>query len=108
MKTSATLVPNADAITSFLKEVGQRIYEKRRKAGMSQEDLAKKAGVSSRTMFGIEQGAPTVQMGFWLSALWSLDMHKEVQKLVELLGGSSQNLGESMRKRVRGRIPKAA
>ena len=58
----------------FLCELGRRISIARRARGWTQQDLAAKAGVSNRTMTGIEKGLPTIQMGFWLSTLWALDL----------------------------------
>ena len=74
MKRSAAIHLLPFEAETFLEELGRRISIARRSRGWTQQDLAAKSGVSIRTMTGIEKGLPTIQMGFWLSALWALDL----------------------------------
>jgi hypothetical protein len=46
--------------------------------------LAAKAGVGLSTIVAIEKGAPTVQLGFWLNALWALDLLQPFAQLTQL------------------------
>jgi transcriptional regulator with XRE-family HTH domain len=52
--------------------------------GLTQADLAAKAGVGLSTIVAIEKGAPTVQLGFWLNALWALDLLQPFAQLTQL------------------------
>jgi transcriptional regulator with XRE-family HTH domain len=51
---------------------------------LTQADLAAKAGVGLSTIVAIEKGAPTVQLGFWLNALWALDLLQPFAQLTQL------------------------
>ena len=74
MKKSASAHLLPFEAEEFLAELGRRISIARRSRGWTQQDLAAKAGISIRTMTGLEKGLPTIQIGFWLSALWALDL----------------------------------
>jgi DNA-binding XRE family transcriptional regulator len=62
-------MPAEDALV----RLGERISQARRARMLTQADLAAKSGVSLTTMGAIESGSPTVQIGFYLSALFALD-----------------------------------
>jgi hypothetical protein len=53
----------------------------------------------------IEKGAPTVQLGFWLNALWALDLLQPFAQLTQLgLGAPGTALLEAqLPQRVRSR-----
>jgi len=40
--------------------------------------------VGLSTIVAIEKGAPTVQLGFWLNALWALDLLQPFAQLTQL------------------------
>ncbi|GGH52450.1 hypothetical protein GCM10010975_07070 [Comamonas phosphati] len=42
--------------------------------GWTQAELAARSDLSTRTVTSIEAGAVNVQLGFWLKALWALDL----------------------------------
>ena len=42
--------------------------------GWTQAELAVRCGLSTRTVTSIEAGSVSVQFGFWLKALWALDL----------------------------------
>jgi transcriptional regulator with XRE-family HTH domain len=73
--------------------------------GLTQADLAAKAGVGLSTIVAIEKGAPTVQLGFWLNALWALDLLQPFAQLTQLgLGAPGTALLEAqLPQRVRSR-----
>jgi transcriptional regulator with XRE-family HTH domain len=89
MKRSASphLLPLA--AEELLRTLGDRISLARRARRLTQPDLAAKVGVGLSTMRQIESGAPTVQIGFYITALWALDLLQELQACVGELGRAS-------------------
>lgn len=61
-------------IEDMLLALGQRASAARRNRGLTQQDLAIRAGIGLSTVIAIEQGSPTVQFGSWLSVFWALDL----------------------------------
>ena len=89
MKRSASAHLLPLAAEELLRTLGNRISLARRARRLTQPDLAAKVGVGLSTMRQIECGAPTVQIGFYIAALWALDMLQELQAAVEELGRAS-------------------
>ncbi len=90
----------------LLVQLGGRISLARRARGITQPDLAAKAGMGVSTLTQIEKGVPTVQIGFYLAALWALDLLDSLMPAVTALGrdaGTSALLEEPVPMRVRGR-----
>lgn len=73
-------LPAEDALA----RLGGRINRARRARMLTQADLASKSGVSLSTLSAIESGSPTVQMGFYLSALFALDALDGLEKVAVL------------------------
>lgn len=67
-----------------LATLGRRIRLFRRALGLTQSDLAAKAGIGLSTVVAIEKGSPTVQIGFWICALWALDLLDHFKALTDL------------------------
>lgn len=106
MKKSSTLHTLPFEAEDVLRELSGRIRVARRAQGLTQADLAAKAGVGTQTMYAIEKGAPTVQMGYWLSVLWALGLLGELYSAVTGLGRSEGDLAlleSQLPKRVRSR-----
>lgn len=55
-------------------QLGTAIREHRSRAGMTQVQLADRAGISSRTLIEIERGHPNGEIGRVLSVLRALDL----------------------------------
>lgn len=89
MKRSASTHLLPLAAEEVLRTLGRRIRLARGVRRLTQPDLAAKVGVGLSTMRQIESGAPTVQIGFYVAALWALDMLQELQEAVEGLGRAS-------------------
>lgn len=90
----------------LLIQLGQRISLARRARGTTQPDLAAKAGIGVSTMIQIEKGSPTVQIGFYMTVLWALDLLRSLEPAVLELGrdaGTAALLEEHVPQRVRGR-----
>lgn len=105
MKTSAALSKLPFQAEDVLRELSTRVRVARRAKGLTQADLAAKAGVSGQTMYSIEKGASTVQIGYWLSVLWALDLLNGFADAVAQLGreeGDVALLESQLPKRVRG------
>jgi transcriptional regulator with XRE-family HTH domain len=94
MKTSSASKPLPFVVEDALTRLGQRVSLARRARGMTQSDLAAKAGVSLSTMLSIEKGAPTVQVGYTLMALWALGLEGTFETLSRL--GSDEELSALM------------
>lgn len=109
MKTSATLSKLPFQVEDVLRELSSRVRVVRRARGLTQADLASKAGLSLQTMYAIEKGASTVQVGYWLSVLWALDLLGGFSEALAQLGreqGDVALLESQLPKRIRGRGPR--
>lgn len=89
MKTSASPHLLSLDAEDLLRHLGQRISLARRARQLTQPDLAAKTGVGLSTITQIEKGAPTVQIGFYINALWALDLLRELHQAIEQLGRTS-------------------
>jgi len=105
MKKSSDLSLLPFEAEGILFNLAQRVVMTRRTLGLTQADLAAKAGVGLSTIVAIEKGAPTVQLGFWLNALWALDLLQPFADLTQLgLGTAGSALLEAqLPQRVRSR-----
>ena len=106
MKTSASISRLPFEAEDVLQALAVRVRVARRSRGLTQTDVAIKAGIGLRTMVAIEKGAPTVQMGYWLAVLWALDLLTGFGRLVEDLGreaGEVALLESQLPRRVRAR-----
>ena len=56
-----------------LSALGQRLRTARIASNQSMAVFATRIGVSVPTLRDMERGAPTVQVGTWVNALWALD-----------------------------------
>ena len=63
MKKSSSLSLLPFEAEDVLSSLAQRVVLTRRTLGLTQADLAAKAGVGLSTIVAIEKGAPTVQLG---------------------------------------------
>jgi DNA-binding XRE family transcriptional regulator len=86
MKKSASLHRLPFEAEDVLLALAARVRVVRRARSLTQADLAVKAGISMTTMVAIEKGAPTVQMGYWLSTLWALDLLEGLAAQLATLG----------------------
>ena len=89
MKRSASVHLIPLPAEKLLRVLGERICLARRARKLTQPDLAAQVGVGLSTLRQIETGAPTVQIGFYVSALWALDLLDELRDSVQTLGRES-------------------
>lgn len=86
--------------------LGKRIATVRRVRGLTQADLAGKAGVGVKTVLNAEHGSPGVAVGHLLTILWALDLTAGFSQSLAQLGtdqGVTALLEEQLPLRVRGR-----
>jgi transcriptional regulator with XRE-family HTH domain len=90
-----------DVLTTF----AERVRTVRRARGLTQPDLAAKAGISTNTLVTMEKGGGSVQLGYWLKVLWALDVLGGFGDAVAQLGraqGDVALLESQLPQRVRG------
>jgi transcriptional regulator with XRE-family HTH domain len=83
-----------------------RVRIARKARGLTQSDLAAKAGISTNTLLAMEKGTSSIQLGYWLQVLWALDLLTGFADLVGLLGreaGDVALLEAQLPQRVRGK-----
>lgn len=54
--------------------------------GWTQAELASRSDLSERTVTSMEAGSVSVQMGFWLKALWALDLINDFINGIQAVG----------------------
>lgn len=66
------------AVTQALQRLGASISYARRRRALTQQALARKAGVTAITLRRVEQGRPTTAVGAYFAALWALGLEREI------------------------------
>lgn len=85
--------------------LADRVRVARKARGLTQSDVAAKAGISTNTLLAMEKGTSSVQLGYWLQVLWSLDLLSGFADQIGLLGreaGDIALLEAQLPRRVRG------
>ena len=88
-----------------LHALAERVRTVRKARGLTQPDLASKAGISTNTLVTMEKGGGSVQLGYWLKVLWALDILHGFTDAVGQLGrdeGDIARLESQLPQRVRG------
>lgn len=70
-------------VREMLSELGRRLRAARLARNDTMAVFAQRLGVSEGTVRAMERGAPTVQIGAWLNALWVLDQLDAIRPLLE-------------------------
>ena len=92
MRTKKTiLLPKA---VKSLQILGQNLKLARIRRRISSAMMCERAGVSHATLTAIEQGKPTVSMAGYMSVLFCLNMHTDIEKVAfdDVLGRELQDL----------------
>jgi DNA-binding XRE family transcriptional regulator len=63
------------------RELGMHVRTARKRRRMLQEELARKAGVSEKTVRRLEQGQDGISLGHVLSVLWALGLLQTAKAL---------------------------
>lgn len=69
-----SIIVSADALV----DLGGRLRAARIAGNQTMAVFAARLGVSVPTLRDMERGAPTVQIGTWVNALWALDRLEEL------------------------------
>jgi transcriptional regulator with XRE-family HTH domain len=91
-KKTALQTPKLAAI---LKLLGENIRLARRRRRLSMAMLAERAGMTRITLHAIEKGVPTVSLGAYANALFSLGLEKDLLLIAkdDELGRKLQDAG---------------
>lgn len=106
MRTSATANQLSFEAEDVLLTLADRVRTVRKARGLTQADLAAKAGISTNTLVKMEKDGGSVQLGYWLMVLWALNVLDTLGAQVEQLGREDSDvalLEAQLPKRVRGR-----
>ncbi len=74
MKSKKNLPALPSSVREAIKEIGELIACARKEKQWTQEELARRVGVSRMTVVRIEKGAPEVATGWYLTAAWLLGL----------------------------------
>jgi len=66
------------AVTEAVSQLGANINTARLRRRLTQDDLAKKAGISKETMSRVEAGRVTTSIAAYAAALWALGLHRDL------------------------------
>jgi len=72
-----------ERVGEILVELGRRLRAARIERNDTMEVFAQRLGVSVGTVRAMERGAPTVQIGAWLNALWILNQLDTMTHVLE-------------------------
>ncbi|HET9646047.1 MAG TPA: helix-turn-helix domain-containing protein [Burkholderiaceae bacterium] len=86
MRTSAAAQRLPFQAEDALQVLAERVRIVRKGRGLTQPDLASKAGISTNTLVTMEKGGGSVQLGYWLKVLWALDVLGDFTESVAQLG----------------------
>lgn len=90
------------AVHDQLARLGGHLAIARKRRGLTQAELAKKAGLGRVTVHRIEQGSSGAEFGAWLSLLWALGLERTADLLA---APESDDVGLTLE---RGRLPQRA
>jgi len=93
-----------DQVTEILAGLGSRLRAARLERNDTMEVFAQRLGVSVGTVRAMERGAPTVQVGVWLNALWLLNELDAMTRVLE----PRESLLERFRAQEQGRRHRAS
>jgi transcriptional regulator with XRE-family HTH domain len=72
-----------EEVTDALQALGGRLRAARIERNDTMAVFAERLGVSAGTVRAMERGAPTVQIGIWLNALWILNQLDALNHVLE-------------------------
>ena len=93
-----------ERVREVLAELGGRLRTARIERNDTMEVFAQRLGVSVGTVRAMERGAPTVQVGAWLNALWILNQLDTFTHVLE----PKEGLLDRIRAQTKGRRQRAS
>ncbi len=91
-------------VTDTLRALGERLRAARIERNDTMAVFAERLGVSAGTVRAMERGAPTVQIGIWLNALWLLNQLDALNQVLE----PPESLLDRLRAQEKGRRQRAS
>ncbi len=71
------------AVREMLERLGQNIRTARLRRRLSQEELARRIGVSRFVVADMEKGKPTTGIASYMGALWALGLHGHMREVAD-------------------------
>lgn len=92
MKTAPAIFPKN---LKIMKSLGEHIQLALLRRRLSAEQMAKRTGVSRKTIYNIEQGSPTIAIGSYLQVLFVLGLERVLLQVAaaDPLGRKLQDAG---------------
>jgi DNA-binding XRE family transcriptional regulator len=81
--TIMSSIMEINEVLHTLRELGARLRAARLERNDTMAVFAERLGVSPGTVRAMEHGAPTVQIGIWLNALWMLNQLDAMSYVLE-------------------------
>jgi len=97
-------IMHIDEVSDILTQLGERLRAARIDRNDTMEVFAQRLGVSVGTVRAMERGAPTVQVGAWLNALWILNELESLTRVLE----PKESLLERLRAQEKGQRQRAS
>jgi transcriptional regulator with XRE-family HTH domain len=97
-------VMHIDEVSDILTRLGERLRAARIARNDTMGLFAQRLGVSIGTVRAMERGAPTVQVGAWLNALWILNELDSLTRVLE----PKESLLERLKAQEKGRRRRAS
>ncbi len=88
---------------NILKELGGRVARHRLNKNLTQEELARQAGIGSATLKRIEHGSASTQLGNFINILRALGLYQNLELLVPDVPPSPVQLANIPKKNLRQR-----
>ena len=83
---------------SILQEIGQRLFTRRKRLGMTQEDLAEQAGVSAQTISFAEQGRKAMRADTIIGVCGALEISADYLLFGKITPENASTLEQKMSK----------
>jgi transcriptional regulator with XRE-family HTH domain len=97
-----------EEVDRLLSELGTRLRAARIERNDTMAVFAERLGVSVGTLRAMERGAPTVQIGAWLNALWLFNQLDSMAHVLERRESLLEQIRAQERRRPRRRASRRA
>ncbi len=88
---------SVDECSRSLLTLGGRLRSARLARNEPMSIFAHRIGVSVPTLRAMESGVPTVQIGYWILALWAIGQLDDLDRIFELRGSLIERAREARR-----------
>jgi len=94
-KIDSNMTYHSYIVIQALKKLGGDLKNARRRRRIKTELMAERLGVTRATLERMEKGEPTVNIGTYLTAIYSLDPNK-LNEFVNVFAGEKDLLGQTL------------